>query len=48
MLTEKSPKGISEHFPDVPGRELRRIHGKRYAWPNFGLRFSLNDVVASL
>ena len=48
MLAEKAAQGIPEHLPDFFARELTRIHERSYAWPNFGLRFSLNDMVASL
>jgi hypothetical protein len=48
MLAEKPAQGIPEHFSDVVARKLTEIHGRSYARPNFGLRFSLNDMVASL
>ena len=48
MLLEKPTQGIPEHLPDFLARELILIHATSYFWPNFGLRFSLNDTVASL
>jgi hypothetical protein len=48
MLFEKPAKGIPEHLPDFLAWELTLIHAKSYFCPNFGLRFSLKDIAASL
>src|SRR6185295_2531655 len=50
MRFEKPAQGIPKHLGGIVARKPGRIHGRRclYALPYFGLRFSLNDMVASL
>src|SRR6266851_8178808 len=48
MLAEKPTQGLAEHHPHLLVRKLGEIHDRNYTWPNLGLRFYLNDMVASL